>query len=169
MALPEAPAAVPPVHRTVPQYLARRFWQICSTLQSEAYSDHNLLPWQFALLVQVLDTPGMERGWLAAAIGGDATSVGQTLDRLAREGLVERAVNPRDRRAAAYTLTPAGVAFVQQLRVRSRAIARQILAPLSEAEADTLLRLLARLVDAHEAHARPGAGRRAPRRTRQTE
>ena len=51
----------------------------------------------------------------------------------------------------------------------ARAVARRMLAPLTEAEGETLLALLARLVEAHEAHARPGAGRRPPRRKRTEE
>ena len=79
-------------------------------------------------------------------------------------GLVDRKPHPEDGRANAFSLTEAGQALVSQVSQRSRAVAAMLLSPLTEAEAETLLRLLARLVDAHELHARPGAGRRPPRR-----
>jgi DNA-binding MarR family transcriptional regulator len=161
-----ASVAIPEMHRRVPQYLARRFWQVCSNLQSEAYSAYGLMPWQFAILIQLRNCPGKDRNWHAGAVGADATSVGQTLDRWVAEGIVQREVNPEDRRASAYALTAKGQDVLTALLPRSRAVTAQLLAPLSETESNTLLTLLACLVEAHEAHARPGAGRRSPRRTR---
>ncbi|NMJ41654.1 winged helix-turn-helix transcriptional regulator [Roseomonas sp. JC162] len=160
---------VPALHRPFPQHLARRLWQIAATFQSEAFASHGIAPWQVALLAQLAETPGRDRNWLAAAIGVDATSAGQALAAFEARGLVLRAANPQDRRANAYALTPAGVALRAELGGPARAVARRMLAPLTEADGETLLALLARLVEAHEAHARPGAGRLPPRRKRTEE
>jgi DNA-binding MarR family transcriptional regulator len=154
--------AVPDLHRRVPQHLARRFWQVSSTLLSQACVECDVMPWHVALLSQLRETPGHDRTWLAFAIGVDATSTGQALDRFTAQGLVTREVSATDRRAGAYSLTAEGEAFTRDLLGRSRDVAARLLAPLSAVEADILLSLLARLVDAHEAHARPGAGRKAP-------
>jgi DNA-binding MarR family transcriptional regulator len=162
-ALPPMP--IPAIHRRVPQYLARRFWQIAATFQSEAIARHGLsAPWHAALLVQLRDTPGMDRNWLAAAIGVDATSAGQALAAFEARGAVSRMPHPRDGRANAFALTAAGQALVVEVVQESRRVATRLLAPLAEAEATLLLDLLARLVDAHDPYARPGAGRRPPRR-----
>ncbi len=168
-AAPPAPKLpIPAVHRRIPQYLARRLWQIAATLQSEAMAACGLaMPWHGALLAQLRDSPGMDRNWLASAIGVDATSTGQALAAFEAAGLVERRPHPEDRRANAFALTEAGRARVAEVSLHSRRVAATLLAPLSDAEAETLLALLARLVDAHELHARPGAGRRPPRRTGQ--
>lgn len=155
---------VPVIHRRIPQYLARRLWQIANTFQSEAHAGLDLPVWNVALIAQIENTPGMDRNWLAAAIGIDPTSTGQALAALEARGLVARRANPQDRRAHAFALTPAGQALRAEFALQSRAVARRLLAPLTEAEAATLLDLMARLVDAHETHARPGAGRRPPRR-----
>ncbi|MEI6162309.1 MAG: MarR family winged helix-turn-helix transcriptional regulator [Roseococcus sp.] len=162
MAVPSLP--IPALHAKVPQYLARRFWQIAATLQSEALAPFGLQPWHGALLAQLRATPGQDRNWLAAAIGIDATSAGQALAGFEARGLVERGLNPEDRRAGAFALTPAGQALAAELAAPVREVAQRLLAPLNAAEAATLLELLVRLVDAHEVHARPGAGRRPPRR-----
>lgn len=160
-----APDAVPwKSHRRVPQYLARRFAQICIALQTEDLEPHRLLNWHVALLVQIRDTPGRERNALALAIGIDATSCGQALERFHRDGVVLRGVQDGDQRAAAFTLTPAGEELVTDLVRRSRITSRRLLEPLSQGESETLLTLLARLIEAHETHARPGADRRPPRR-----
>lgn len=158
------PHPVPAIHRRVPQHLARRFSQICNALLSHVSEPYGLMNWHFGLLVQIRETPGMDRGSLAAAIGADATSTGQVLEMFVARGLVLRATQPGDRRAASFALTTAGEAMFQALAGPTRDVARQLLSPLSAAEADMLLELLGRLVDAHEAHARPGVGRRAPKR-----
>ena len=111
----------------------------------------------------------MDRGWLASAMGCDATSAGQALDRFEKRGLVVRATQSNDRRASAYTLTPAGEALFAELAAPTRAVARRLLEPLTQAESETFLDLLGRLVDAHEVHARAGAGRRPPRPKSQSE
>ncbi|MCA3350710.1 MAG: winged helix-turn-helix transcriptional regulator [Roseomonas sp.] len=164
-ASPEMP--VPNLHRQVPQYLARRFWQIAATLQSEALAPFGLMPWQVALIAQISATPGQDRNWLAAAIGIDATSTGQALTLFEARGLVRREPNPADRRANAFSLTPAGAALRAEMAGPVRDVARRLLSPLSEAEGETLLLLLSRVVDSHQVFARPGAGRRPPRRANQ--
>lgn len=161
---------VPNLHRQVPQYLARRFWQIAATFQSEALAPvlapFGLVPWQVALLAQISVTPGKDRNWLAAAIGIDATSTGQALTLFEARGLVLREANQADRRANAFSLTPAGAALRAELVGPVREVAQRLVSPLSETEAATLLTLLAKVVDAHQVFARPGAGRRLPRRAR---
>ena len=164
-AVPEMP--VPNLHRQVPQYLARRFWQIAATLQSEALAPFGLMPWQVALIAQISATPGQDRNWLAAAIGIDATSTGQALTLFEARGLVRREPNPADRRANAFSLTPAGAALRAEMAGPVRDVALRLLSPLSEAEGETLLLLLSRVVDSHQVFARPGAGRRPPRRANQ--
>lgn len=162
--IPDMP--VPNLHRQVPQYLARRFWQIAATFQSEALAPFGLVPWQVALLAQISVTPGKDRNWLAAAIGIDATSTGQALTLFEARGLVLREANQADRRANAFSLTPAGAALRAELVGPVREVAQRLVSPLSKTEAATLLTLLAKVVDAHQVFARPGAGRRLPRRAR---
>jgi DNA-binding MarR family transcriptional regulator len=166
-AQPDRPYTVPAIHRRMPQYLLRRLWQVAGTLQSDALAPYGLaFPWHSALLAQIRTTPGLERNALAAAIGVDATSTGQALAAFEARGLVRRDPHPEDGRAHAITLTPAGEALVGELAKASRKVAATLLAPLSEEEADTLLALLVRLVESHEPLARPGAGRRPPRRAK---
>jgi DNA-binding MarR family transcriptional regulator len=153
---------IPDVHHHVPQHLARRFAQICAALLSEVPAPFSQPGWHFALLRQINEMPGEDRGWHATAIGSDASTTGKGLELLEAQGLVARTVRPTDRRANTYTITPAGTALLHQLSAPVRAVAKHILSPLTEAEADTLMALLTRLVDAHEDHARPGAGRRKP-------
>jgi MarR family transcriptional regulator, temperature-dependent positive regulator of motility len=147
-----------------PEHLARRFQQICETMLVDLFAAQGLASWQYGLVVQLRTTPGLGCTRLAAAIGRDATSTGQALDMLVARGLVARSTAPEDRRAWSFALTPAGLAFHEAMRPQVTTASRRITSPLSPAEAETLLDLLTRLVVTHEAHARPGTGRRPPRR-----
>ena len=160
------PPSVPILHRHVPQHLARRFGQICTAMLSEVPAPFPQPGWHFALLRQVRENPHQDRGWHAAAHGSDATSIGKALAFFEANQWVSHTARAADRRAKAFTITEAGEALFQDLASPVRDVARRILAPLTEAEATTLLSLLARLVDVHEAHARPGVGRRKPRKPR---
>jgi DNA-binding MarR family transcriptional regulator len=58
---------------------------------------------------------------LAEALGVSAPSMTGTLERLVRQGLVERRDDPADRRLVINTLTPAGQALVDRLHQGRRA------------------------------------------------
>jgi DNA-binding MarR family transcriptional regulator len=77
-------------------------------------------------------------------------------------GYVKRRVSAIDRRARALRLTPHGQALRDRLRADVVAAQQRILAPLKRREAEIFLELLRRLVEANEAYARPGNGRRRP-------
>lgn len=147
-----------------PEHLARRFQQVCDGVLAALFAEHGLANWQYALLVQVRTTPGLDGASLAAAIGRDPSSTGQALDMLVARGLVERRISPADGRAWSFVPTAAGISFHDAMRPVVTAASRRITAPLSPEERETLLDLLTRVVVANEEHARPGAGRRPPRR-----
>jgi DNA-binding MarR family transcriptional regulator len=75
------------------------------------------------------------------------TSSGTTkrLDRLERAGLVARTPDPDDRRGVLITLTPAGVALIDEVTVAHLDNERELLASLSESERDQLAGLLRKL------------------------
>jgi len=161
------PAAlpVPPVHR-VPAHLARRFHQICLGVLSEVTAPEQLSPVEYAILGSLDDSPGIDQRTLAERIGMDTVSAHQSVGRLEARGLVKQTVDPDDRRARRLTLTAQGLGLRRKLRPRIAAAHARIMAPLSARERKTLTDLLGRVVDANEAYARPGNGRRPPRRKR---
>ena len=84
------------------------------------------------------------------------------LGRLGELGLVDRRVNPTNRRARVLRLSARGQQVHDDLRPSARAQGERILAPLAQEERAPFLDMLTRLVTAHEAYARPGNGRRRP-------
>ncbi|MEI4473657.1 MarR family winged helix-turn-helix transcriptional regulator [Frigidibacter sp. MR17.24] len=85
---------------------------------------------------------GLTQAELAARIGVDASGLVRVLDALAARGLVERRVDPADRRARRLDLTAAGQAAVAELRPVLVAAEEEMLAGLPDAEAARFLRLL---------------------------
>ena len=159
------PPPVPPVHR-VPAHLARRFHQICLGVLSEVTEPESLSPIEYAVLGSLDDSPGIDQRTLAERIGIDTVSAHQSAGRLETRGLINQAVDPDDRRARLLTLTARGLRLRRQLRPKIAEAHDRIMAPLSARERTMLTDLLGRVVDANEAYARPGNGRRPPRRKR---
>ena len=160
----KSPAAhVPPSHR-VPAHLARRFHQVCLGITAEVTERAGLTPVEFAMITALEDAPDIDQGSLAARLGIDAVSAHHLIHRLDAAGYIERQVHPKDRRARTLRLTARGQALRDRLRADGRASQERILAPLAQRERTLFLEMLTRLVEAHEAYARPGNGRRrAPR------
>ena len=166
MAEPKGPlsASIPPAYRA-PTHLARRFFQVCQSIGHAAIEPFGFEMRHSGVLVVLMREPGIDQARLAAALGRDASTTGQLVDHLVKLGLVERQPSPANRRAHALNLTEAGtILFRDRVAPAMREVQAKIVAALSPAEARTFLDLLSRVIEANEVHARPGAGRRTPRR-----
>ena len=154
---------VTPAHR-VPAHLARRFHQICLGAMSEVTVPAGLNPGEYGILAAVIDLPGLDQRRLAERLGIDPASAGQMIDRLETSGLLERRVHPDDRRARLLSATRSGERLRQQLKPHALGAQERLLAPLTVPERRLFLRFLTRVVEGNESYARPGNGRRPPRR-----
>jgi DNA-binding MarR family transcriptional regulator len=168
--MPEASSAprekspVLPSHR-VPAHLARRFHQICLGVTAEILAREDLTPLDWGVLAAVLEQPGSGQRHLARSMGVDAVNFGQMIDALEQKGLVDRQVDPADRRARRLHVTPRASGLFRRLRPSLLSAQARLLKPLSKTEQSTFLNLLVRVIEANDAYARPGNGRRKPRRT----
>jgi DNA-binding MarR family transcriptional regulator len=154
---------VAPAHR-VPAHLARRFNQICLGAVAEVTVPAGLIPGEYGILAAVIDLPDLDQRRLAERLGIDAASVGKMIDRLEAAGMLERRVHPEDRRARLLGATRSGEKLRQQLQPRALAAQERLLAPLAVRERRLFLELLTRVVEGNGSYARPGNGRRPPRR-----
>jgi DNA-binding MarR family transcriptional regulator len=93
--------------------------------------------------VDVADGPSQQQ--LGAALGLDPSGLISAIDELEAAGLVERRRARDDRRRHALFLTRAGRARLATAREASRKRAQALIAPLSDAEAQTLHDLLQRI------------------------
>lgn len=137
-----------------PGHKIRRMHQIAVAIFLEESAEHGITPVQYAALQAVGNTPGIDQRTLAATIGFDTSTIAGVVDRLEARGLMQRQVSPHDRRARLLTITPDGKALLAAVVPQMLAAQRRMLAPLNEMERAEFMRLLGKLVDAHEAIAR---------------
>ena len=163
MAKPQVSPEVLPSHR-VPAHLARRFNQICLGVTAEILSREALTPLLFGVLVAVLEQPGRGQRQVAERMGVDVVNFGQMIDELEGRGLVERKIDPDDRRSRKLYVTEQGTALRRRLSPDLLAAQERLLAPLSPEERRALLDMLVRVIEANDSYARPGNGRRKPQR-----
>jgi DNA-binding MarR family transcriptional regulator len=151
-------------HR-VPFALTRRLQQICNTVLAGVLADEEVtVPLAYHALALIDDFPGIEQHRLAVLMGTDRTNVGQVVDNLEAKGLVERRVSGVDRRARHLYATARASELRNRMRPKVLAAQAAVLASLEAAEREVLIDLLTRVVEGNELQARPGAGRRAPRK-----
>ncbi|HST85442.1 MAG TPA: MarR family transcriptional regulator [Kineosporiaceae bacterium] len=70
--------------------------------------ERGLEMWDYAVLDQLADGPAPTQGDLAAAVGRDPTRLIPILDRLEQKGLLQRLVDPADRRSRTVVLSEPG-------------------------------------------------------------
>ena len=130
----------------LPGHYIRRLQQIAVGVFMEETQAFGVTPVQFAALNALLATPGIDQRTLAASIGFDTSTIGGVVDRLEARGWLQRQVSPEDRRARLLTLTPEGQRLLQDVAASVLSTQERILAPLSEDERRTFLRMLKVLV-----------------------
>ena len=93
----------------MPGHLIRRLNQISTNVFQREMKKVglDLTQVQFAALLTVHQTPGMDQAGIAAKIAYDRATIGGVIDRLEQKGLVNRIVSPRDKRAREVRLTAA--------------------------------------------------------------
>lgn len=80
-------------------------------------------------------------------LGVTARTLTTMVDALAKQGLIERAVDPEDRRAFQLVLTDAGTELLPQLHDELHQAAEAVAAPLGVGDRETLVRLINRLIE----------------------
>jgi DNA-binding MarR family transcriptional regulator len=112
--------------------LSRADWDVLASLRREG-PPYSLSP--TALYRALMRTSG---------------AMSQRLASLERQGLIERALDPADRRGVVVSLTAKGRRLVDRIGAEHLANERTLLAPLSRTEQDTLAALLKKLLLAYE-------------------
>jgi DNA-binding MarR family transcriptional regulator len=107
---------------------------------------HNLTPVQFAALDALRHRPGIDQARLADMIAKDRATAGAVVDRLRQKGLIERAVNRRDKRSRELTLTSDGEAILAAVTPVVVRLQREILPGLDDSEYRQFIDLAAKAV-----------------------
>jgi DNA-binding MarR family transcriptional regulator len=132
------------IERSVGFLLAKAYQRACA-LFNEEFDSYGLTPQQFGLLAFLWQADGISQAELSARSQIDRTTMGGIIDRLEKEGLVERRPHPDDRRAYQVLLTARGKGLEEELSAVAGRVISKVTAPLTEAEHQTLIALLTKL------------------------
>jgi DNA-binding MarR family transcriptional regulator len=108
--------------------------------------------YHYSLLAALDDGGPASQASLSRRTTIDRSDMVATINELTEQGYVERTTDPADRRRNVITITPVGRRQLSKLDALIAGIQDEILAPLSAAERQQLIRLLTRLVDHHARH-----------------
>ncbi|MGW6908188.1 MarR family winged helix-turn-helix transcriptional regulator [Streptomyces sp. NPDC054940] len=105
--------------------------------------------WHYAVLASLEEYGPGSQAELSRRSGIYRSDMVGVLNELAERDLVERAPDPGDRRRNIITISPQGRRRLRRLDKVLDDLHDELLAPLSPAERDQLVRLLTRLLDHH--------------------
>jgi len=132
--------------RELPTWVISRVYAHSHRLLNEGFAAAGVRGYHYRLLAALEDSGPASQADLGRRTSIDRSDVVAALNELAEMGLVERSADPEDRRRNIVSLTRAGA---KQLPILDRVlgdIQERVLAPLSPAEREQLLRLLHRLL-----------------------
>ena len=132
------------IEKSVGFLLAKAYQRACALFKEE-FEGYDLTPQQFGLLTFLWQADGLSQAELSARSQIDRTTMGGIVDRLEKEGLVERRPHPDDRRAYQVFLTAKGKSLEDELTGVAGRVLRKVTSPLTEQEHETLIGLLTKI------------------------
>ena len=117
--------------------------------------DERAMPREIVLL-NVLEAgePGIRQKDIAENLGIRPSSLSEQIDALEADRYLERVANPEDKRSTLIVLTEKGKARAWEVQDDRRKAAEEFCSKLTEAEKDTLIALLDKLLEKPEATAK---------------
>jgi DNA-binding MarR family transcriptional regulator len=126
-------------------FLLSKAYQRAFSLFKEEFDRYDLTPPQLGLLAFLWIEDGLSQAELSARSQIDRTTIGGVIDRLEKEGMVERRHHPEDRRAYQVFLTDKGRSMEDELSTVAGRVLGRVTAPLTDQEHATLVRLLTKI------------------------
>jgi DNA-binding MarR family transcriptional regulator len=146
---PSAPSAPSRIRDRATWLISRTYGRSHALLNDGfAASGAGLRSYHYRLLAALEEWGPVGQADLGRSAGVDRSDVANALAELERLGLIERTVNPDNRRRNIVAITPAGSEQLRALDHVLDEIQERVLAPLSRAERRQLATLLRKLADA---------------------
>jgi len=118
---------------------------LCSWRQYVAViGENNIRPGLFSLLVLVGSNPGIAQIELGTHLGIDKASIVALLDRLEKDGMLDRRRSTRDRRRQGIYLTEQGAGALEKLITQVRTLERQMASRFTRSEFEQFIGFLQR-------------------------
>jgi DNA-binding MarR family transcriptional regulator len=129
-------------------YLLYRLGLRSGQLFNTSLQESGLRLRHYALLRFLAGSEGALQRELSSRLGYDPSAIVGLVDDLERLGLAERRPSPGDRRSRIVVLTEPGRDFLQGSETAGERVTDDLLAPLDQAERETLHALLRRVAEA---------------------
>ena len=114
----------------------------------EMLKEYGVAPGQFAPLVMLFEQDGLTQAELCRRINVEQPTMANTLDRMERDGLIQRKPDPADKRRATIHLTARASEMRSSVMDRARRVASQAVQALTPSEQETMFGLIAKMADA---------------------
>lgn len=111
-----------------------------------------VVPGQFAQLLALYEQDGLTASQLAAAVGIEPGTLTKTIQRMVRDGLVERRADPEDRRAVRIHLTDRARDLEAQLKQAAEEVNAIATRQLADGDAERLMGSLRTVIHELQAH-----------------
>lgn len=155
---PEAARASPPqvfnplrqVMWQRPGFLVRRLHQIGDALFFAECQTKNITPVQYGVLTALSMNPWLDQKAVGRELALDRTTTAEVLKRLEEKGLIERRVNPDDRRSRLSVITKQGLKVMRSLQESMQRSQDRLIEPLSPEDRASFMKLVTQVVEAHE-------------------
>ena len=123
----------------------RRAHQRASVIFNDVMARFDVTPTQFAALAKLDDLGIVSQNQLGRATAMDPATILGVVGRLVRQGLMRTRPDPIDGRQMLLELTPEGKAQMVTMKAAAATVSKRTLAMLSPDDAETLIRLLAKI------------------------
>lgn len=134
---------------TIPLYWVNRLSALSRMELGRRFrsADLNVSPEEWAILMLLWRQDGQSPGDMAARTVRDPTTMTRLIDGMVRKGFVHRTVDAGDRRRSNIHLTEQGRALEKQLIAVAKPMIKTALKGVSQADADTTIRVLSQMVE----------------------
>jgi DNA-binding MarR family transcriptional regulator len=143
-------------------YLVRRAGTLMTARVEAAFAEHEITFAQWLVLMNLRDGLATTAAEIARDMCHDSGALTRVIDQLLQRGLVTRTRSLADRRTLELTLTEAGLHMVNSLVPLVVGMLNTALAGFTPDEAETLTRLLTKLVAADSNFSEAGAAQPEP-------
>lgn len=137
-----------------PGFLVRKLHQIHVAMFLTECKAFGITPVQYAILTAPAALPGLDLTSLANEVGLDRTTTAEVVRRLEERGLLERRTNDADKRTRHVYLTAEGKTTVAAMYADMVRAQERMLAPLTDTQKGTFMKMLSSLVEANNEYSR---------------
>jgi len=137
-----------------PGFLIRRLHQIHYAMFLEECKEGGITPVQYGVMTVLARNPWLDQTAIGYEVGLDRTTAADVIKRLEDKGLLERRINPLDRRSRQAAVTERGLSIMGALQDSMARSQHRLLQPLSPGDQKVFMSLLVELVEANNQYGR---------------